>query len=373
MLTDAEKSRYARQIQLPQLGIEGQQLLKKAKVLVVGAGGLGCPVLQYLTAAGIGHIGIIDADTVDITNLHRQVLYQMQDVGLSKAATAAKHLSLLNPWVLFTVIEQKLTHLNALEIVRQYDIIVDGTDNFAAKYVLNDACIILEKPLVYGSVSQFEGQVSVFGKIDPQQLVIPSLHHLIPFSVELNAIPNCATAGVIGALPGIVGSIQALEVIKIITKIGEPLVGKVLVIDALTMEFQTFQLDTRQTYLLTEPIADYEKLMKSNLPTATEITAFQVKSWLDSGVQFQLVDVRHNWESEICSLGGFHIPLAQLQDRIKELNPALPTVFYCHHGIRSFSAVRLVEEYFNNEANCYSMQGGIETWALEIDQSISRY
>lgn len=373
MLTDAEKSRYARQIQLPQLGIEGQQLLKKAKVLVVGAGGLGCPVLQYLTAAGIGHIGIMDADTVDITNLHRQVLYQMQYIGHSKAASAAKHLSLLNPLVTFTVIEERITRLNALEIVHQYDIIVDGTDNFVAKYVLNDACLILEKPLVYGSVSQFEGQVSIFGTIDPQQLVIPSLHHLIPFSAELSAIPNCATEGVIGALPAIVGSIQALEVIKIITKIGEPLLAKVLVIDALTMNFQTFLLDTTQTTVLTPPIANYEKLMKSNMHTALEITAFQVKSWLDSNVLFQLVDVRHDWETEMCALAGLHIPLAQLAERIIELNPALPTVFYCHHGMRSITAVRLAVDYFDKEATCYSMKGGIEAWAVDIDQSISRY
>src|ERR1035437_2494874 len=236
-MTTEEKRRYARHIILPEIGLEGQQKLKQAKVLVVGAGGLGCPVLQYLTAAGVGTLGIIDFDTVDESNLQRQVLYSTEDIGKHKAAIAKEKLEKQNPDINLVSHVAHLTSANALEIISQYDIVVDGSDNFATRYLVNDACVILNKVLVFGSIFKFEGQVSVFNYKGG-----PTYRCLYPEAPAEGDVPNCAEIGVLGVLPGIVGTLQANEVIKIITGIGDILSGKLLTLDALTMQFNTFTI-----------------------------------------------------------------------------------------------------------------------------------
>ena len=369
MFTDLEQSMYARQIILPELGIAGQQLLKNASVLVVGAGGLGCPVLLQLAVAGVGIIGIMDHDVVDATNLHRQTLYTWSDIGKHKAQCAVLALERHNPFINLKAIVEKLSFDNVLETISAYDVVVDGTDNFVAKYLLNDACLMAQKPLVYGAVSQFEGQVSVFGLPLTKKYAVPSLHHLIPFSENLNMVANCATGGVLGVLPAIVGGIQAMETIKIIAKIGEPLIGKVLVIDALTMRFQQFALELFPPETTT--LTDYGTATICSTTNNMEISPSELQLWMNGAVSFQLMDVREDWERQICLLPSLHIPLHQLGSRFREINPAMPVVFYCHHGVRSLQAVATAEE--NLQGKFYSMAGGIDAWAKEIDSSMSRY
>lgn len=371
MLTEVEKSMYARQMILPELGSSGQEKLKHAHVLVIGAGGLGCPALMYLAVAGVGHIGIMDFDTVEETNLHRQTLYTWDHLGLHKATTAATELRKHNPFIVCTPIVEKFTVHNALQIIANYDVVVDGTDTFTTKYLINDACLILNKPLVYGAVSQFEGQISVFGLPQKNRLTIPSLHHYIPFSKDLNSLTNCAVAGVLGVLPGIVGSLQAAEVIKIITGIGEILAGKILIIDVLNLRFQQFVLQDFQIPSPLKTLVDYDKIRVEQSDENYEISTKSVKQWMDDGTPFQFIDVREDWERNLCSLESMHIPLNDLPERIQEINIRIPIVFYCHNGIRSRNALAIAQQLL--QMNGYSMTGGIEDWSLKIDPAITRY
>ena len=369
MFTDLEQSMYARQLILPEIGIAGQELLKNARVLLVGAGGLGCPVLLQLTVAGVGMVGIMDHDVVDVTNLHRQTLYTWDDIGKTKAQCAALTLQKHNPFINLKAIVEKLSFDNVLETISAYDVVVDGTDNFATKYLLNDACLMAQKPLVYGAVSQFDGQVSVFGMPLTKKYAAPSLHHFIPYSENLHMVVNCDTAGVLGVLPTMVGSVQAMEVLKIILKIGESLIGKVLVIDALTMRFQQFALETFPPETTT--LKDYSSDTICSTIKNIEISPLELQSKMNDAVPFQLIDVREDWERQICLLPSLHIPLQQLGSRLSEISPAMSVVFYCHHGVRSLHAVAIANE--NLQGKIYSLAGGIDAWAKEINTSMSRY
>ncbi|HMY37322.1 MAG TPA: molybdopterin-synthase adenylyltransferase MoeB, partial [bacterium] len=317
-LTTEELARYNRHLILKEFGLEGQQKLKSAKVLVIGAGGLGAPCLLYLTAAGVGTIGIVDFDTVDASNLQRQVLYTVDDVGKPKADTAAHRLKQLNPSVHFNTHREKLTSANALDIIRSYDIIADGSDNFQTRYLVNDACVLLNKPLIYASIFQFEGQVSVFNYTDPSGTLGPNYRDLFPTPPPPGMVPSCAEGGVLGVLPGIIGSMQASEAIKVITGIGTPLSGKLFLWNALTFESRTmkFKRDPanpinglQQTITA---LIDYEVFCGISEPekqTGGEISPAELKHWIDTGKDFQLIDVRESFEYGICNLGGTLIPL----------------------------------------------------------------
>ncbi|TAH25502.1 MAG: hypothetical protein EAZ07_06880 [Cytophagales bacterium] len=372
MLSKEENNRYARQIQLPQVGQEGQLLIKESKVLVVGAGGLGCPVLQYLAAAGIGQIGIADDDIVAIKNLQRQVLFTSADVGIYKAKCAATRLAQLNHYVNFITILERVSVNNVLELIAPYDIIVDASDNFSTKFLLNDACLLSNKPLVYGSVSRFDGQVSIFGKTLSEPPF--SLHQWINFSKELEHIPTCATSGVLGVLPSIIGSIQALEVIKIILDEGKKLIGKVLVVDGLNLGFHHFELAPNSQNIVPNTLKDYS-LEKCNsfFEEEEEISVYELSQWIDNRIPFQLIDVREAWERDIALLPSIHIPLNTLLNNLGNLKLDTPIVFYCHHGIRSKEALRIAKNNIPHLIKVSSLKDGIDAWSREVDSMIARY
>ena len=334
-ITKEEQIQYNRHLILDKIGEEGQLKLKRAKVLVIGAGGLGCPILQYLTAAGVGTLGVIDNDVVDQSNLQRQILYTIDDIGKSKAETAAKRLSRLNPFVKFNVYNQKLTIKNALLIFEKYDIIVDGSDNFQTRYLSNDAAILTNKPLVYGSIFKFEGQLSVFNFNGSA-----SYRCLYPTPPSPGSVPNCSEIGVVGVLPGIIGSLQANEVIKIICGIGEVLADKLMIFDVLSM--RQMMLNYKRT-----SNADIQKLEDNYdffcgiTPAKTEITLEELKQGFE---KYNLLDVREDWERTQHHIGGQHIPLGQLSSRFSEINSDKPLVVYCKSGMRSKKAIDFLEE-----------------------------
>ncbi|HEX7413896.1 MAG TPA: molybdopterin-synthase adenylyltransferase MoeB [Bacteroidia bacterium] len=334
-MTNEEKRRYARHIILPEIGLEGQQKLKQAKVLVVGAGGLGCPVLQYLTAAGVGTIGIIDFDTVDETNLQRQVLYSTQDIGKYKADIAKEKLEKQNPYINLIAHVEHLTSANALKIISQYDIVVDGSDNFATRYLVSDACVILNKVLVFGSIFKFEGQVSVFNYKGG-----PTYRCLYPEPPVEGDVPNCAEIGVLGVLPGIVGTLQANEVIKIITKNGEVLSGKLLTLDALTMQFNTFTIAVNTKNKKIDKLIDYD----SFCGIIKEISAEELKQKIKSKEDFQLIDVREPREYQLKNIGGILIPLNELEKNLDKISKEKEIVVHCASGARSKKATTILNK-----------------------------
>ncbi|MFN3403424.1 MAG: molybdopterin-synthase adenylyltransferase MoeB [Cytophagaceae bacterium] len=373
MLTPEEHKRYNRHIILKELGMEGQEKLKNAKVLVVGAGGLGCPVLQYISAAGVGTIGIIDGDNVDESNLHRQVLYAVEDIGKAKASVAATKLKQQNPYTNFITYKESLTTDNALDVVGKYDIVVDGTDNFSTRYLCNDACVILNKPLVSGAIFKFEGQISVFNLTDKEGNKGPTYRCLFPEPPLPGEVPTCSEAGVIGVLPGLIGTMQANEVIKIITGIGQPLSGRLLLFDALTMNQsivtfaanpENFNLNCLGTYNFS---CDTEDLSEKN-----EISVEELKQWMDSGKNFSLLDVREEYEREICNLGGILIPMNYIRDHIEKIPTEKPVVVYCHHGMRSAMIVKFLKQEFQYK-NLINLEGGIHAWAKKIDSKMPVY
>ena len=348
-MTSAEQNRYARHIMLPEIGLEGQQRLAHAAVLVVGCGGLGCPVLHYLTAAGVGTIGLLDADTVDESNLQRQVLYSTADIGQLKVEAAHAKLGALNPFVTFRPLAQRLTAANALTILPDYDVVVDCSDNFATRYLVNDACVLLGKPLVFGAIFKFEGQLSVFNYQGG-----PTYRCLYPEPPAPDEMPSCSDIGVLGVLPGIVGALQANETLKILLQLGEVLQGKLLVFSSLTMSFQclSFQLVEANRHLT--KLADYEELCG---PVVQEITASGLKQKLASAEDLQLVDVREPHEHAQRNIGGQLLPLSELAKHINELLPTVPVVVYCQSGGRSRKAARLLQE--QGFAEVYSLQNGL--------------
>lgn len=369
--------RYHRQIILPEFGEEGQQKLLKAKVLVIGAGGLGCPVLQYLTAAGIGTIGIVDDDVVALNNLHRQVLYSVNDIGLSKAERAKDILQQLNPDIKIIAYNERLENQNTIQLFDEYDIIIDGTDNFSTRYMINDACVLLNKPLVYGAISQFEGQVSVFSHQPPSDRLIRAglkggeeavnYRDLFPDPPREGEVLNCAEAGVLGVLPGIIGAMMANEAIKLITGIGEPLINQLLTYNALNNQVFVLNLSARQETRSLIPKneteflkTDYIWLCSSPIPNE-EIDADTFNSLLENG-NVDVIDVRELHElPQATEFSNIKIPLAQLAENTG-LIKADTVIAFCQTGRRSLKAAKILNGIFGKNKKVYSLRGGIVEW-----------
>ncbi len=346
-------ARYSCQIALPGFSELAQQLLQQAKVLIVGAGGLGCPSAQYLAAAGIGTLGIADFDTVSISNLHRQVLYTPQDAGLSKVLVACERLQKQNPDIKLVPHQVKITSDNVIELLQQYDLIVDGTDNFETRYLLNDAAVLSGKPLVYGAIYQFEGQVAVWNVKNAEGTYSPNYRDLFP-EVDATQIPNCAEGGVIPTLAGIIGCMQANEVIKYITKTGELLAGKILMIDAQTLQSRIIKIGSVSKVSI--------KLLKQteNIPL---ISVAELKKGLEAN-RFELIDVRTDRERDAYDIGGKHIPLIELEDHLDYFAGSGEKVFYCATGKRSADAVKVVKHKYP-DAKIFSLDGGLGAFLSE--------
>jgi adenylyltransferase/sulfurtransferase len=380
-LSREELSRYSRHIILNDFGIEGQKKLKAAKVLVIGAGGLGSPVLLYLAAAGVGTIGIVDFDVVDETNLQRQVLFTVYDIGKPKASVAAERLTALNPYIKTIPYPLQINSQNALNIIREFDIVADGTDNFQTRYLVNDACVLLNKSNIYGSIYQFDGQVSVFNYTDAAGILGPNYRDLYPTPPPPGLVPSCAEGGVLGVLPGIIGSLQANEALKIITGIGTPLSGRLFLFDALKFESRIvkFSRDANNPISGENPtikeLIDYDEFCglrkHSQTELVQEITVQQLKQWMDSKTDFQLIDVREPFEHQLVNIGGELIPLSHIDERAGSIATDKPVVVYCKTGIRSAKAVKVL--LAKGKFNLYNLSGGIIAYASEIDPSLPRY
>ena len=376
-LSRDEMMRYGRHLILPEVGVEGQRRLKGASVLVVGAGGLGSPLALYLAAAGVGRIGIADFDVVDASNLQRQVLHGTASLGRAKLDSARERLADLNPYV-EVIPHPRLERSNALEIFAHYDVIADGTDNFATRYLVNDACGLLGKPNVHGSVFRFEGQASVF---DVRRG--PCYRCLYPEPPPPGLIPNCAEGGVLGVLPGVIGMIQAVETVKLLLGIGEPLIGRLLVFDALAMTFRelTLRKDPACPLCGEHPtiteLQDYDELCGLTSPDAEpaagmEVTAREASELMARPGGVALLDVREPHEHQIARIpGAVLIPLRSLPARLAELDSSRPLVVYCHHGLRSLHAVELLRG--SGFARATSLRGGIDAWSREVDPGVPRY
>ena len=359
--------RYQRQIILKEFGEAGQQKLMQSKVLVIGAGGLGCPVVQYLTAAGVGTIGIVDDDTVSLTNLHRQVLYSVNDIGVPKTDRAAAVMQALNPDINIIPFNQRLTVENALELIPAFDIVIDGTDNFSTRYMINDACVLLDKPLVYGAVSQFEGQVTIFNCLQENNDKPVNYRDLFPQPPKEDEVLNCAEAGVLGVLPGIIGTMMANETIKLITGIGEPLVNRLLTYNALNNQVYELELSAREETRALIPASeilfkqmDYQWLCGSS-PSAFEIDGDEFDELLEKET-IDVIDVREI--DEIPVVHEFYhqkIPLKQIGDFVQDIKSDSVVVF-CQSGKRSKQAANLLSGIFGTTKKVYSLKGGIENW-----------
>lgn len=391
MLSAEELQRYNRHIILPEFGLKGQEKLKVAKVLVIGAGGLGCPVLQYLAAAGVGTIGIIDDDVVSESNLQRQILFSVEDLNKSKVEIAAQKLFKQNPFVTFKTFKTRVTPENALEIIKDFDLVIDGSDNFPTRYLVNDACVILNKTLVFGSIFKFEGQVSVFNYTFPNGQKGPTYRCLFPEPPEAGQVPNCAEIGVLGVLPGMIGTLQANEAIKVITGIGEPLAGRLFVIDALSFRTNIIKFSAVLENFQIMELGNYEETCSTSLTESQEhekgetfddlfgedndlksLTVESLKRKIDQGENLQLIDVREPHEYEICNLGGKLIPMNSIPQHIEEIDSDIPVIFYCHHGMRSEMIVKFLSEELGFK-NVYNLEGGIHAWAIKIDKTMRKY
>lgn len=368
---------------LQDFGLEGQQKLKKSKVLVVGAGGLGSPALLYLAAAGIGTLGIADFDTVDISNLQRQVLFTIHDVGTNKALAAAQRLAQLNPLVQCVTFTNPVTAANALEILQPFDVIIDGTDNFATRYLLNDSCILLDKPLIYGSILRFEGQLAVLNYRWPDGTYSSNYRDLFPLPPDPTSTPNCEQAGVLGVLPGIIGSMQANEAIKIAAGIGEPFADRLLLFDSATLQQTIITIKNQQARNAVKHLVDYDefcglsggknKSLEINQPnTMKEITVQELKDLIDSKADFQLIDVREPHEFDICNLEGELIPQADIPHSVDRIARDKQVVIHCRSGARSGNMVQWLEKN-QGFTNLYNLKGGILAWAKEIDPEMPTY
>lgn len=378
-LSALEVLRYSRHLIMPEVGLDGQLKLKAGKVLAIGAGGLGSPLALYLAAAGVGKIGIVDFDVVDLTNLQRQILHSTESVGRPKLESAKTRLHALNPEVQIELYETRLTSENALDILRDYDVIADGTDNFATRYLVNDACVLLGKPNVYGSIFRFEGQASVFGTPDG-----PCYRCLYPEPPAPGLVPSCAEGGVLGILPGIIGVIQATETVKLLLGIGEPLAGRLLLFDALRMSFHTLKIrkdpncpicgENRTIHRL----IDYNQFCgiveksREDVDTDFGIEPSELKNLIDRKEPLYLLDVREPHEWQICRIPGAHlIPLSQLSTYVNQLNTADNIVAYCRSGVRSGNAV----EFLKNSGfrKVKNLTGGILAWADKVDSTMPKY
>ncbi len=374
----AELERYSRHLIIPEFNIEGQKKLKQAKVLVVGSGGLGSPLLLYLTAAGVGTIGIVDFDVVDETNLQRQVLFGVESVGRSKVEAAKERLESLNPHINIITHNVHLNSANALEIAKNYDVIADGTDNFPTRYLVNDVSVLLDVPNVYASIFRFEGQVSVFNLVDQNGKRGPQYRDLFPTPPPPGLVPSCAEGGVIGVLPGIIGSLQANEVLKVITGIGEPLSGRLFLFDALTFTTRTLKISPHpETPKITELI-DYQTFCgigphsDQTASLVPEITVQELQKLRDHGHDYQLIDVREPYEYEISNLDGDLIPLGQLEQSLDQISRDRPVIVHCRSGKRSADAILLLQNKYGF-TNLQNLKGGILAFAEEIDNSLAKY
>ena len=381
-LTNAEVARYSRHLIMPEVGMEGQLKLKAARALCIGAGGLGSPVLLYLAAAGVGTIGLVDFDEVDYSNLHRQVIHGTPDVGRSKLDSAKSRLNALNPEVEVVTYEMALSSENALGLFADYDLVIDGTDNFPTRYLVNDACVIQGKPNIYGSIFRFEGQASVFASTDG-----PCYRCLYPEPPPPGLVPSCAEGGVLGILPGVIGTLQATEAIKVILGVGEPLIGRFLIFDALKMRFRELKLRKDPDcpvcgeHPTVTQLIDYEQFCGVT-PGATaaapstdgedEATVEELKTRLDQHESFLLLDVREPQEFEICRIpGSVLIPLGDLPSRLSELEGRGDMIVHCKSGVRSGKAVRLLREAGYSKAR--NLKGGILAWINRIDPTMPKY
>lgn len=364
-----DQIRYSRHMIMPEVGAEGQRRLNEARVLCIGAGGLGSPAALYLAAAGIGTLGLVDFDDVDLSNLQRQILHGTKDVGRKKLDSARDRLGDVNPSIKIETHECRFTSANAMKIVSNYDVVVDGSDNFPTRYLSNDVCVFAKKPNVYGSVFRFDGQTTVFAP----NLGGPCYRCLFPEPPPPGSVPNCAEAGVLGVLPGIIGTIQANEAIKLILGVGESLIGRLLYLDALKMKFREFNLrrDPQcpvcgDSPTITKPI-DYEQFCGIEPPSAIPtVSVRELKRKLGARENFQLVDVREPLEYEMANIDGAKlIPLGELADRMKELDRDRLTIVHCHTGQRSAQAVRILREA--GFSNVFNLEGGIAKWADEME------
>ncbi|HEY3705712.1 MAG TPA: molybdopterin-synthase adenylyltransferase MoeB [Terracidiphilus sp.] len=384
-LTTDELSRYSRHLILPEVGMEGQRRLKAAKVLCVGTGGLGSPLAFYLAAAGIGTLGLVDFDVVDASNLQRQIIHSTKDIGRKKLDSAEEKLTALNPALNVVKHETMLTSANALEILKDYDVVADGTDNFPTRYLVNDACVLLGKPNAYGSIFRFEGQCSVFATQDG-----PCYRCLYPEPPPPGLVPSCVEGGVLGILPGLVGVMQATEVIKLILGKGEPLIGRLLLIDALAMRFRELKLRKNPdcpvcgTHRTVTQLIDYqqfcglvpenvskdlkEKKVNNGIP---QITVQELKARIDGGEDVQLIDVREPWEAQIAQIGGKLIPQNDVPNRLAEIDRNREVVIHCKSGGRSQRIAEFLQQQgYPKVAN---VAGGITAWSDQIDPSLPKY
>lgn len=382
-LSRSEIARYSRHLVLPEVGWEGQAALKRGRVAVVGAGGLGSPVSLYLAAAGVGTLGLIDFDVVDVTNLQRQVLYGTADVGRSKVEAATQRLRDANPHIEVVAHPVRLTSANALEVLGGYDVVVDGTDNFPTRYLVNDACVLLGKPYVYGSILRFEGQLSVF-----DARTGPCYRCLFREPPPPGLVPGCAEGGVLGVLPGIIGSVQALEAIKILLGKGETLAGRIVIFDALRFRWRELRLRKNPDcpmcgeHRTIHELIDYDVFCgittpeprMEKRPAMQQMTPSELKQRLDSGERLVLIDVREPFEWDISNLetyGAKLIPLDQVLERAAELDPQQEIVLYCRSGARSAGAVRQLQA--RGFEKLWNLKGGINAWADQVDPSLPKY
>ncbi|HEY1805381.1 MAG TPA: molybdopterin-synthase adenylyltransferase MoeB [Terracidiphilus sp.] len=388
-LTSADLARYSRHIILPEVGMEGQQKLKAARVLCIGAGGLGSPLTLYLAAAGVGTLGIVDFDTVDASNLQRQIIHTTNDIGRSKLDSAAEKLAALNPGVKVIRHETKLSSANALEILNRYDVVADGTDNFPTRYLVNDACVLLGKPNVYGSVFRFEGQASVFAT-----RLGPCYRCVYPEPPPPGTVPNCAEGGVLGILPGLIGVIQATEAIKLILGKGESLIGRLLLVDALAMRFRELKLKKNPACPVcgdnptVTRLIDYEQFCgvapestpepahettKENVLTngIPQMSVKELKQRLDAGEDIMVLDVREPYEYQIANIGGTLIPQNEVPRRLSEIDRSREIVVQCRSGARS----QRIAEFLAQQGypNVKNLAGGILAWADQIDPTVTKY
>jgi sulfur-carrier protein adenylyltransferase/sulfurtransferase len=378
-LSKDEIARYSRHLIMPEVGLEGQLKLKKAKVLMIGTGGLGAPLGLYLAAAGVGHLGLVDFDVVDSSNLQRQVTFTTADVGKSKSEATKARLLGLNPMIEIEAFDTRLTSENALDLFRDFDIIVDGTDNFPTRYLVNDACVLLGKPNVYGSIFRFEGQATIFGAPGG-----PCYRCLYPEPPPPGLVPSCAEGGVLGVLPGIVGAIQAMETIKLILGAGDSLAGRLLLFDALAMRFRELKLHKNpacpicgENRTITKLI-DYEEfcgIRGEEAPAMTdgipEITPVDLKARQDRGDDLFILDVREPHEYQICHLNGKLIPLGELPRRVNELDSSREMVVYCRSGKRSADAIQFLQKA--GFKKLWNLKGGTLAWSDQVDPSMPKY
>jgi adenylyltransferase/sulfurtransferase len=380
-----ELERYSRHLIIPEFNVEGQRKLKQSKVLVVGSGGLGAPLLLYLAAAGVGHIGIVDFDVVEDSNLQRQVLFSQKDLGRPKVEAARDRLLGLNPHIEITTYNTHLSSENAMEILEGYDLVADGTDNFPTRYLVNDACVFLGIPNVYASIYRFEGQASVFNYAYADGSRGPNFRDLFPSPPPPGLVPSCAEGGVIGVLPGILGSIQANEVIKVLSGVGDPLAGRLFLFDAATFHTRTLKIrkDPSNPVSGENPsvtkLIDYEAFCgylpdseKEEKMNVKEISAKELDNWKKEGKNFQLIDVREPYEYAISNMGGVLIPQGQVEYEVSKIRKDIPVVVHCRSGVRSASAIEILQARHGFE-NLYNLRGGILAWADEINPELAKY